>query len=162
MKPDAYDAYLLGRHQWNQRTQPRRSIGRSRTSRRPSPADPDFAPAHAALALAYGPRQVYAYVPPGTGLAEQKAAALKALELDPGLAEARAALGSARTIEWDWEGAEAEFRGALELDPNSSVGHLFYGWHLRCAVDALAEGAAHAGVRSSWTRSISWPTGVSP
>ena len=105
--------------------------------------DPDFALAHAGLALVYGPRQVYAYVPPGTGLAEQKAAALKALELDPGLAEARAALGSARTIEWDWEGAEAEFRGALELDPNSIVEPPLVRVASAVPVDALAESQAH-------------------
>jgi TolB-like protein/DNA-binding winged helix-turn-helix (wHTH) protein/Flp pilus assembly protein TadD len=130
VKPDAYDAYLLGRHHWNQRTE--QSVDRALAHFRAAVAsDPDFAFAHAGLALAHGLRQAYAYVPPGTGLAEQKAAALKALELDPGLAEARAALGAARTIEWDWEGAEAEFRSALEMDPNSSVGHLWYGWHLR-------------------------------
>src|SRR5262245_39140446 len=101
VKPDAYDAYLLGRYHWNQRTEPAldRALAHFRTA---IAADPDFALAHASLALALGPRQVYTYVPPGTGLAEQKAAALKALELDPGLAEARTALGSARTIEWDW------------------------------------------------------------
>jgi TolB-like protein/DNA-binding winged helix-turn-helix (wHTH) protein/Flp pilus assembly protein TadD len=141
VKPDAYDAYLLGRHHWNQRTEPAldRALAHFRTA---IAADPDFALAHAGLALAYGPRQVYAYVPPGTGLAEQKAAALKALELEPGLAEARAALGAARTIEWDWEGAEAEFRRAFELDPNSMVSHHWYGWHLQ-ARGRLTESAAH-------------------
>jgi len=130
VKPDAYDAYLLGRHQWNQRTEQGldRALGHFRMA---VARDPDFALAHAGLALTYGPRQVYAYVRPGTGLAEMKAAALKALELDPGLAEARAALGAARTIDWDWEGADAEFRTAVELDPNSSVGHGFYAWLLR-------------------------------
>src|SRR6185436_1365959 len=46
-------------------------------------SDPDFAPAHAGLALAYGPRLIFGYVPPGRGLAEEKTAALRALELDP-------------------------------------------------------------------------------
>jgi tetratricopeptide (TPR) repeat protein len=121
---------LLGWHQSNQRTEQGldRALGHFRTA---IASDPDFALAYAGLALAYGPRQVYSYVPPGTGLAEQKAAALKALALDPGLAEARVALGAARTIEWDWDGAGAEFRSALELGPNSSIGHGFYGWHLR-------------------------------
>lgn len=143
VNPDAYDAYLLGRHLWNQRTE--QSFDRALEHfRKAIAADPDFALAHAGLALVHGPRQVFAYVPPGTGLAEQKAAALKALVLEPGLAEARAALGSARTIEWDWEGAEAEFRRAIELDPNSMVSHLWYGWHLR-ARGRLAEGADHVG-----------------
>jgi TolB-like protein/DNA-binding winged helix-turn-helix (wHTH) protein/Flp pilus assembly protein TadD len=140
VKPEAYDAYLLGRHHWNQRTEP--SLERALSYFQAAiAADPDFALGHAGLALVHGPRQVYGYVPPGTGLAEQKAAALKALELDPGLAEPRAALGSARTIEWDWEGAEAEFRRAIELDPDSIVSHLWYGWHLR-ARGRLAEGEA--------------------
>ena len=141
VKPDAYDAYLLGWHQGNQRTEQGldRALGHFRAA---VASDPDFALAHAGLALTYGPRQVYAYVPPGTGLAEQKAAALKALELDPGLAEARVALGAARTIEWDWDGAEAEFRGALELNPSSSVGHGFYAWHLRSR-GLLAESVRH-------------------
>jgi TolB-like protein/Flp pilus assembly protein TadD len=144
VKPDAYDAYLLGGHQWNQRTRTPQSLDRALAYFQAAiAADPDFAPAHAALALTHGPRQVYGHVPPGTGLAEQKASALKALELDPGLAEARAALGGARTIEWDWEGAEAEFRRALELDPNSMVSHAWYGWHLR-ARGRLAEGADHS------------------
>ena len=141
VKPDAYDAYLLGRYHWSQRTEP--ALDRALVHfRKAIAADPDFALAHAGLALALGPRQVYAYVPPGTGLAEQKAVALKALELDPGLAEARAALGAARTIEWDWKGAEAEFRAALELDPNSTVSHHWYGWHLQ-ARGRLTESAGH-------------------
>jgi TolB-like protein/DNA-binding winged helix-turn-helix (wHTH) protein/Tfp pilus assembly protein PilF len=143
VKPDAYDAYLRARHQWDQRTRTPESLDRALAYFQAAiAADPDFAAAHAALALVLGPRQVYGYVPPGTGLAEQKAAALRALELDPGLAEARAALGGARTIEWDWEGAEAEFRRAIELDPNSVVSHVWFGWHLR-ARGRMAEGANH-------------------
>jgi TolB-like protein/DNA-binding winged helix-turn-helix (wHTH) protein/Tfp pilus assembly protein PilF len=130
VNPKAYDAYLLGRHQANLRTGKGldRALGHFREA---VASDPDFALAHAGLALAYGPRQVYAYVPPGTGLAEMKAAALKAVELDPGLGDARAALGAVRLIEWDWDGAEAELRTALELDPSSSVGHGFMAWNLR-------------------------------
>jgi tetratricopeptide (TPR) repeat protein len=137
VKPDAYDAYLLGRHHWNQRTES--ALERAfKHFQAATLDDPDFAPAHAGLALVLGPRQVYGYVPPGTGLAEQKAAAQKALALDPGLADAHAALGAARTIEWDWAGAEAEFRGAIDLDPNSMVSHHWYAWHLR-SLGRLAE-----------------------
>jgi TolB-like protein/Tfp pilus assembly protein PilF len=129
VKPDAYDAYLLGRHVWNPRTEQAldRALGHFRAA---VASDPDFALAHASLALTYGRRQIYAYVPPGTGLAEQKAAAVKALALDTGLGDARAALGAARTLEWDWQAAETEFRTAIEDDPGSSLGHAFYGWYL--------------------------------
>jgi len=57
-----------------------------------------------------------------------KTAALKALELDPHLGEARAALASALENEWDWDGAEREYRNALEIDQNSIVGHMWYGF----------------------------------
>ena len=141
MKPEAYDAYLLGRHHWNQRTE--QSLDKALEYFQAAVAkDPDFALAHAGLALAYAPRLVFGYVPPGRGLAEQKAAALRALELDPGLGDARAALAAARALEWDWDGAEAEFRSALETDPSSSVGHLWYGWYLR-ACGRFDESLAH-------------------
>ena len=126
VKPEAYDAYLLGRHHWNLRTA--QSLDKALSYFQAAiAADPDFALAHAGLALAYGPRLVYGYVPPGHGLAEQKTAALRALELDPGLGEARAALGSVRTQEWDWQGAETEFRNAIEARAPTT---LWYGWYL--------------------------------
>ena len=126
VKPEAYDAYLLGRHHWNLRTE--QSLDKALSYFQAAiAADPDFALAHAGLALAYGPRLVYGYVPPGHGLAEQKTAALRALELDPGLGEARAALGSVRTQEWDWQGAETEFRNAIEARAPTT---LWYGWYL--------------------------------
>jgi TolB-like protein/DNA-binding winged helix-turn-helix (wHTH) protein/Tfp pilus assembly protein PilF len=129
VKPEAYDAYLLGRYHWNQRTD--RSLDKALSYFQAAiAADPDFALAHAGLAIAYAPRLVLGYVPPGRGLAEQKTAALRALELDPSLGEARAALGSVRTQEWDWHAAEGEFRRAIEDDPGSTVGHLWYGWYL--------------------------------
>ncbi len=55
----------------------------------------------------------------------------RALELDPELAEAHTALGLVRFyFEWDWAGAEAELRRALELNPGSRVAHEEYGWFL--------------------------------
>jgi TolB-like protein/DNA-binding winged helix-turn-helix (wHTH) protein/Tfp pilus assembly protein PilF len=129
VKPEAYDAYLLGRHHWNLRTE--QSLDKALSYFQAAiAADPDFALAHAGLAITYAPRLVIGYVPPGRGLAEQKTAALRALELDPGLGEARAALGSVRTQEWDWQAAETEFRTAIEDDPGSTLGHLWYGWYL--------------------------------
>ncbi|HYU42928.1 MAG TPA: hypothetical protein VEQ84_12335 [Vicinamibacteria bacterium] len=82
VNPDAYDAYLLGRHHWSQRSA--ESLQKAIAYFQVAIAkDPDFAPAHAGLALAYGPALVYGDVPPSPAKAEMKSAALRALELDP-------------------------------------------------------------------------------
>jgi adenylate cyclase len=62
-----------------------------------------------------------------------KAAALKALELDDHLAEAHEALGAVLFwYEYDWPGAEREFRRAIELNDNLALAHTTYGWFLTC------------------------------
>ena len=105
---------------------------------------PDFALAHARLAEAYT-RQAFLR---GSGRAEPaskaRAAVARALELDPDLAEARAALGSVLFyFEWDWAGAEAEFKRALALNPGSQTVQEEYGNFL-IAMGRLDEGLAHS------------------
>ena len=73
-------------------------------------------------------------------LRKARAAVERALELDPDLAEAHSALGLVRFyFEWDWAGAEAELRRAIELNPGSRVGQEEYGWFLT-ATGRLDEG----------------------
>ena len=129
VNPEAYDAYLLGRHHWRQRSPQslEKAIAYFQTA---IAKDPYFAPAYAGLATTYGPRIIYSDIAPGPGAIEMKAAALKALELDPGLGEARAVLASALAYEWDWDGAEREYRRALEIDPNAAVSYMSYSWYL--------------------------------
>ena len=105
---------------------------------------PDFALAHASLAEAYT-RQAFLR---GSGRAEPaskaRAAVGRALELDPDLAEAHAALGSVLFyFEWDWAGAEAEFKRALALNPGSRTVQEEYGNFLN-AMGRLDEGLAHS------------------
>jgi adenylate cyclase len=58
---------------------------------------------------------------------------LKALELDDRLAEAHEALGAVLFwYEYDWPGAEKEFRRAIELNENLAMAHTIYGWYLTC------------------------------
>jgi tetratricopeptide (TPR) repeat protein len=141
VKPEAYDAYLLGRHHWDQRSP--ESLERALAYFQSAvDKDPDFAQAHAGLALALGPQAIFGYTPPGQGLAKQKSAALRALELDPTLAEARTALAAFHAREWNWTEAEEEYRRAVEIDPNSAVGHVRYGWYLH-ALGRFAESLAH-------------------
>jgi Tfp pilus assembly protein PilF len=129
VNPEAYDAYLLGRHHWRQRSP--ESLEKATAYFQTAIAkDPGFAPAYAGLATTYGPRLMYSDIAPGRGQVEMKAAALRALELDPGLGEARAVLASALAYEWDWGGAEREYRRALEIDPKATVVYQSYGWYL--------------------------------
>lgn len=83
--------------------------------------DPNYAPAHAALALAYEKLSTNGYEPPLVDVPKAKAELTKALELDESLAEAHANLGYIKlTFDWDWPGGERELLRALELNPNSS------------------------------------------
>jgi TolB-like protein/DNA-binding winged helix-turn-helix (wHTH) protein/Tfp pilus assembly protein PilF len=123
--PEAYELYLKGRFYLRQRTFD--AMDKSiEYFQRSVEKDPGFAPAYAGLADSYLAR--------ATGSPQEfdpkaKAAASRALELDDDLAEAHAALGAEKAdFEYDWPGAEQEFKRALELDPNYADAHFRYAW----------------------------------
>jgi serine/threonine protein kinase/Tfp pilus assembly protein PilF len=93
--------------------------------------DPAYASAFEGMADAYI-RLADAYLwPSGKAFPKAKDAALKALLLDPGLADAHTALGRIRmSYEWDFAGAEKECQEALKVDPASSAAHQSYAWLL--------------------------------
>lgn len=125
--PEAYDLYLRGRHFWSLRTEDglRRSLD---YFRRALEIEPNFARAHAALAEAYGPLGYNGYMSPAEATPQMKAAALRALELDPGLVEGWTALGACAAFhEWHWSEGEAHFRRALEISANYSTAYSWYG-----------------------------------
>ena len=115
---EAYQLYLKARYYWNKRT--RDGINKSIDYYQQAiQKDPKYAAAYAGLANAYLLNPV-AWSPKETA-AKATEAAMKALEIDPNLAEAHAALGFASArYEWNWSGAEAEYKRSLELDPNNS------------------------------------------
>ena len=124
--PEAYDLYLKGRYYWNERTPAgiKQSISYFEEA---TAKDPKFALAYAGLADAYNISNILGLYTPKESLPESRAAATKAIMLDPTLAEAHAALGMEKShYEFDFAGAEKEFRTALELNPNSAYAHLFY------------------------------------
>jgi len=89
--------------------------------------DPGYALAYAGLADSYSALGGgWMYLPPTDTLPKAKAAAEKALKLDDTLAEAHAALAYATFFDWDWPGAEREFKRAIELNPNSALSHARY------------------------------------
>jgi eukaryotic-like serine/threonine-protein kinase len=103
---------------------------------------PEYALAHAGLAEAYTRQAFLRASGREEPLRMARAAVNRALELDPDLAEAHTALGLVHFyFEWDWAGAESEFRRALELNPGSRAVQEEYGWFLT-ATGRLDEGLA--------------------
>jgi TolB-like protein/DNA-binding winged helix-turn-helix (wHTH) protein/Tfp pilus assembly protein PilF len=93
--------------------------------------DPNYARAYAALAGCYQLQGFYHFAPPAQAYPRAKTAALKALSLDNSLAEAHVALLSIHTdYDWDWEGAEREFKATTAIDPNYAVAYQYYGYAL--------------------------------
>ena len=124
--PEAYQLYLKGRYYWNKRTgdDVQKSID---YLQRAIARDRNYALAYAALADSYHVLWAYSNVSFSEAQLKAKTAALKALELDDSLAEAHAALAGVKADEdWDFPGAEAEFKRAIELDPNYATARQWY------------------------------------
>ncbi|MGH9492665.1 MAG: TPR end-of-group domain-containing protein, partial [Terriglobales bacterium] len=129
---EAYQEYLKGRYFWNKRTGEdiRQAIEHFQAAIR---LDPGYALAHVGVAEAYIVLGVYSSVPVRDAYAEAKAAALKALELDPDLAEAHASLAAIKAgHDWDLPGALQGFARALRLKANYATAHQWYAEHLVC------------------------------
>ena len=93
--------------------------------------DSSYAEPHSALATCYGMLGESGRMPYIDALTQQKAEALKAIELDDSLSEAHAELANTEmTLDWDWQAAALEFRRALELNPNSATNHEKYAFYL--------------------------------
>ena len=128
--PQAYEAYLKGRFFSNQRSEAglKKSIEYFQEA---ITRDPSFAAAYAGLAGSYsvmGSDEMS----PAVARSKARAAATKALRLDPTLAEGHAQLGLvAFYYDWNWKQAEQEFRRAIELNPNYAAGHQWYSYYLR-------------------------------
>jgi TolB-like protein/DNA-binding winged helix-turn-helix (wHTH) protein len=125
--PRAHEAYARGRFFWNKRTDAdlATSIQYFEEVLR---YEPRYALAYSGLADAYFYRS-YAWgsLKPREGMPKAKAAATKALELDPNLAEAHTSMALVKLFyEWDWPAAEAEFKRAIELNPNYPTAHHGY------------------------------------
>lgn len=87
---------------------------------------PVFARAYGGLGDTYALLVNFRAIPFREGLQKAKAAAHRALELDPNLAEGHCALGLASHISWEWEQAEQEARRCVELNPNLFWAHQSY------------------------------------
>jgi tetratricopeptide (TPR) repeat protein len=129
--PEAYKLYLQGRFNWNKRNEP--AIKKSIEYFNQAIAlDPSYALAYAGLADSWQVLPSYTDdPPPETAFPNARTAALRALEIDPALAEPHAALGVVlHEYDWKFADAETEFRRAIELDPNYASAHQWYSEYL--------------------------------
>ncbi len=129
VSPDVYESYLKGRGAVD-RDNSRAEIEKSVTYFEEAiKKDPTFAPAYTGLATAYDKlgRVFIGALPPGVAHQKVIGAARKALELDPNIAEAHAQLAFLYMQRWQWRDAEAEYRRALELNPNDAAAYRGFG-----------------------------------
>jgi serine/threonine-protein kinase len=127
---EAYQLYLQGLFYWNKWTQAdfkRAADFFTQAAQK----DSHYALSYAGLADAYSMLGDAGYLPPSEAWPKAKAAAMQALDIDDALPEAHTSLGLVKEhFEWDWSGAEREFRRAIELNPNSATAHHWYGDYL--------------------------------
>jgi tetratricopeptide (TPR) repeat protein len=137
--PVAYEAYVRGRYAWDKR-------GESdlhdaiRFFQASIDADPTYAPAYAGLADCYAQLGYGSYISPEDAFPRARAAAQRALDLDPALAEAHASLGYALMYyDWNFTGAEAEFKRAIQLNRNYAIAHQWYAYLLTAIERPLSD-----------------------
>ena len=123
----AYQLYLQGRHCYLRYTEEGSRKGLEYFEQAIA-QDPDYALAYAALAMAYTELGETGALRPDEAYARAKAASAKALALDSGLGEAHCMLAFIKAVcDFDWLGAEEEFKRALALTPNSADTYDLYG-----------------------------------
>jgi TolB-like protein/DNA-binding winged helix-turn-helix (wHTH) protein/Flp pilus assembly protein TadD len=132
VSPEAYENYLKGRYYWNKRSDEglTKAIGYYEQATR---KDPQYALAYAGLADSYGiiGATIFGSMPAREAAPKAKAAALRALEIDPTLAEAANSLATVKfNYDWDWAGAADGFKRAIELNPAYPTAYQRYSLYL--------------------------------
>ena len=132
---EAFRLYLRGRYFWNTRTEP--NLRRSAEAfQQAIEIDPGYSLAWAGLADAFLMLGGWSVLEPKEAYPRAKAAAERAIALDPLLAEPHATLGYLKTIyDRDWLGAEASFRRAIDLRPDYATAHHWYALYLQTIGD---------------------------
>jgi eukaryotic-like serine/threonine-protein kinase len=124
---EAYQLYLKGLFHFANRTKEdvQKAIAYFQQA---TGLDPNFALAYVGISQSYSMMPSYSYLSPKEAFPQAKAAAQKALEIDPSLADAHAALATTfAAYDWNWAEAEREFKRAIELNPNVADIHYRYG-----------------------------------
>jgi eukaryotic-like serine/threonine-protein kinase len=148
INPEAHEAYLAGRYYWNKRTADglEKSISYLEKA---TAKDPNYALAYAALADSYHLLPELSNVPVADAFPKARTAALRALEIDDSIGEAHSALAVIKEdYDWDWKGAEVEYKRAIELSPGDEVTHASYS-NLLLELGRFSEALAEAKIAQS-------------
>jgi TolB-like protein/predicted Ser/Thr protein kinase len=130
VNPEAYEACLKGMQSWYKVT-PQDIDSALEYFELALKNDPNYAAAYAGIAMVWLGRQQMGWTAAREAGPKAKAAALKAIELDSTLAQAHYSMASVKLLcEWDWAGAEVEFKRAIELNPNYPDARAHYSLYL--------------------------------
>ena len=145
VNPEAFEAYLAGRFYWNKRTA--EGLEKSITYfQRAISKDPNYALAYAGLADSYHVLPELSAIPVEVAFPKARSAALKALAIDDSLGEAHSALANVKEdYDWDWKGAEEEYKRAIQLSPGQVLAHASYS-NLLLELGRLPEALSEARV----------------
>jgi TolB-like protein/tetratricopeptide (TPR) repeat protein len=139
---EAYKSYLRGRQLWSKRTEEDLKNAVSFFEKALG-IDPNYARAYVGLADSYAALALLEFMAPNEAYPKAKEAVGKALALNPGLAAAQTSLGLIKfQYDWDWNGAEEEFREAISNNFNYAPAHHFFADYLKAMgrfEEALAE-----------------------
>lgn len=127
---EAYRLYTLGRYHWNKSSVEdwKKAVEYFNAA---IEKDQNYALAHTGLANSYLSLIADSLLPKEEAIPKAKQAAARALQLDDALPEAHISTGRIKMYyDWDWAGAEHEFKRAIELDPNSGDAHREYAAYL--------------------------------
>jgi eukaryotic-like serine/threonine-protein kinase len=127
---EAYELYLRGRHcsyRWNISGMMQKALEYFEAA---LAKDPSYALAYHGLADVYSISGLYAFVPPAAVVDKAMAAATRAVDLAPDLAETRTSLGFVQLLDWDWKAAKSSLLRAIELNPRYAQAHTFHAWLL--------------------------------
>lgn len=130
VSPEAYRPYLLGRHHFS-RPGPAEKDKAIRYFEQAIELDPEYAEAYANIAVSYLAMGFDGFMPLWGAMEKQRAAAMRALEIDSKLATAHIAYAMLSFyFDRDWQNAEEEYQRAISLHANDAEGHHFYTWFL--------------------------------
>ena len=147
--PASYDAYVRGRHALDKRSESDLHEA-VRFFQDSIDADPTYAPPYAGMADSYGQLGYGSYISPEDAFPRARAAARKAIELDPASAEAHASLGFALMYyDWNFPAAESEFTRAIELNPDYATAHQWYAYLLTAMERPLGDAGREIAIAAS-------------